>query len=81
MRLIASLAPVVSQYAVAAAAGDLEGLFPGELDHPAIGYETRPARDTVAGLNLEIRHGPAWLKFDGASGYLAIRAPGARCPD
>jgi hypothetical protein len=69
MRRIPFLAPVVI-VTVAAAAGDLEGLFPGELDHPAIGYATRPARDTVAELNLEIRHGLAQLKFDGTSGYL-----------
>jgi hypothetical protein len=54
----------------AAAAGDLEGLFTGGLDHPAIGYATRPARDTAAELNLEIRQGLAQLKFEGASGYL-----------
>ena len=56
--------------AIAAAFADLEGLFPGGRDHPAIAYPTSRARDTVAQLNLEIGQDLVHLRFDGPQGYL-----------
>jgi len=55
---------------VAAAFGDLEGLFDPGPEHPAIGYATRPAKDPVSELNRKIHEGKVQLKFDGEQGYL-----------
>ena len=55
---------------VAAAFGDLEGLFDPGPEHPAIGYATRPAKDPVSELNSKIQEGKIQLKFDGERGYL-----------
>jgi len=55
---------------VAAAFGDLEGLFDPGPGHPAIGYATRPAKDPVSKLNRKIQEGKAQLRFDGELGYL-----------
>jgi hypothetical protein len=55
---------------VAAAFGDLEGLFDPGPDHPAIGYATRPAKDPVSKLNRKIQEGKVQLRFDGEQGYL-----------
>ncbi|MGA7791566.1 MAG: hypothetical protein WCA19_00920 [Candidatus Acidiferrales bacterium] len=55
---------------VAAAFGDLEGLFDPGPEHPAIGYATRPAKDRVSELNRKIHEGKVQLKFDGEQGYL-----------
>jgi hypothetical protein len=53
-----------------AAAADLAGIFPGGLDHPAMQYHVRPARDPAAELNRAIRDGKVRLKFDQRFGYL-----------
>jgi hypothetical protein len=55
---------------VAAAFGDLEGLFDPGPDHPAIGYATRPAKDPVSKLTRKIQEGKVQLRFDGEQGYL-----------
>ena len=55
---------------VAAAFGDLEGLFVPGPDHPAIEYRTRPSKDAVSELNRKIQKGNVQLKFDGDQGYL-----------
>ena len=41
-----------------------------QLDHPAIQYSTRPARDPVAALNRRIQAGDLQLSFDTGHGYL-----------
>jgi hypothetical protein len=41
-----------------------------QLDHPAIQYSTREARDPVAALNRRIQAGDLQLSFDAAHGYL-----------
>jgi hypothetical protein len=41
-----------------------------QLDHPAIEYSIRPARDVVAGLNRRIQAGEVQLSFDANHGYL-----------
>jgi hypothetical protein len=64
--LIAALIP----FTVAAALGDLEGVFSPDIDHPAIQYTTRPVTDPVSQLNLKIRQGEVHLKFDDSQGYL-----------
>jgi len=53
-----------------AASADLEGLFPGGRDHPAIGYPTRRVQNTVSQLNVEIGQDLVHLQFDGVKGYL-----------
>jgi hypothetical protein len=55
---------------VAAAFGDLEGLFDPGPEHPAIGYRTRPPTDPISELNRMIQEGKVQLKFDGEQGYL-----------
>jgi hypothetical protein len=51
------------------ALGDLAGVFTGALDHPAIGYATRPVRDRVAALNRKLDEGKT-LEFEPQHGYL-----------
>jgi hypothetical protein len=41
-----------------------------QLDHPAIQYSTRAARDPVAELNRRIQNGDLQLSFDAVHGYL-----------
>jgi hypothetical protein len=41
-----------------------------QLDHPAIQYSTRAARDPVAALNSRIQAGDLQLSFDAGHGYL-----------
>jgi hypothetical protein len=60
----------VSIATTAAACADLQGLFPGGLDHPAIRYPSPLVHDTVSQLNVEIGQDLVHFKFDGAKGYL-----------
>jgi hypothetical protein len=56
---------------VAAMTGsEFGGLFSGGLDHPAIGYVTRPVHNSVSALNASLQEGKLWLTFGGPSGYL-----------
>src|SRR6187200_1204833 len=41
-----------------------------QLDHPAIQYLTRTARDPVAAIRQRIQDGSLQLSFDNAHGYL-----------
>jgi hypothetical protein len=41
-----------------------------DLEHPAIGYRTRPANDAVAVLNGRLQNGEQQLRFDNATGYV-----------
>ena len=50
--------------------GDLEGMFDGGLNHPAIEYRKRAAKDQVAELNRRIEEGKVQLQFEPGSGYL-----------
>ena len=50
--------------------GDLEGMFDGGIDHPAIEYHKRAAKDQVAELNRRIDEGKVQLQFEPGSGYL-----------
>ncbi len=50
--------------------GQLGGAFDAQLDHPAIGYATRPVADPVSKLNRKLQEGGAQLKFEGVAGYL-----------
>ena len=70
MRRALKITACVIACAAAGAAGDLEGLFRGGLDHPAIGYPSRPSKDAVAQLNRKLREGAATLQFDIGTGYL-----------
>jgi hypothetical protein len=54
----------------ATAFGDLEGMFQGGINQPAIEYRTRPATDPVAQLNRRIHNGQVQLQFEPVSGYL-----------
>jgi hypothetical protein len=55
----------------AASMGQLtERPLSGALNHPAIGYYTRPARDLVSALNRSVQEGSARLAFDETTGYL-----------
>ncbi|HYL73245.1 MAG TPA: hypothetical protein VEU96_03520 [Bryobacteraceae bacterium] len=69
MRLAAWIATGIAATAVAAFA-DLEGVFTGGLNHPAIEYATRPLHDPIAELNHKIQDGSVQLRFDGGQGYL-----------
>jgi hypothetical protein len=67
------LAPWIAAGIVVTAVGafaDLEGVFGGGLNHPAIEYATRPLRDPIAELNRKIQDGSVQLHFDGGQGYL-----------
>jgi hypothetical protein len=64
------IAAIVMFCGVAVEAGDLDGLFRGGLEHPAIEYATRPPRDAIAELNRKLREGAATLQFQSGSGYL-----------
>lgn len=66
----AALIAVLIPLTVAAARGDLEGVFSPDIDHPAIQYTTRPVTDPVSQLNLKIQQGEVHLKFDDSQGYL-----------
>jgi hypothetical protein len=66
--------------AAAATAGDLQGLFPGGLDHPAIRYNSRPAHDAAAELNRNLRDGKVKLRFDPSYGYLPALLDALRVP-
>ena len=44
--------------------------FTASIEHPAIGYSTRPVNDPVARLNRRIAENQAQLAFGGPSGYL-----------
>ena len=70
MRRALTIGAFVVACVVAGSAGDLEGLFRGGLDHPAIGYASRPSKDAVAELNRKLREGAATLQFDIGTGYL-----------
>ena len=48
----------------------LETTFFDALEHPAIGYATRPANDPVAALNRKLAGGDISFRFDPANGYL-----------
>jgi hypothetical protein len=50
--------------------GDLEGMFDGGRNHPAIEYDKRAAKDQVAELNRRIDEGKVQLQFEPGSGYL-----------
>ena len=50
--------------------GDLEGMFQGGLNQPAIEYHKRAAKDPVAELNRRIEEGKVQLQFEPGSGYL-----------
>jgi len=76
MRHLAALAAL----AAAATAGDLQGLFPGGLDHPAIQYNSRPAHDAAAELNRNLRDGKVKLRFDPSYGYLPALLDVLRVP-
>jgi len=52
------------------ALGDLEGMFDGGRNHPAIEYDKRAAKDQVAELNRRIDEGKVQLQFEPGSGYL-----------
>ena len=65
-RLLAIFASVF----LCAAAADLETLFRGGLDHPAIEYQTRAPKDGIAILNQRLREGSVSLRFGAAGGYL-----------
>jgi len=54
----------------AAVLAEIGGASLASPDHPAIGYNTRPATDAVAQLNRKIQDGQVQLKFDGIQGYL-----------
>lgn len=69
MRLIALLAIGIAAGAVAVFA-ELGGASLASVDHPAIGYATKPANDPVAQLNRKVQDGQAQLKFEGPQGYL-----------
>lgn len=57
--------------ALAAAAGlDFDSPFPGELDHPAIEYATRPEHNAVSELNTRLQEGKIRLEYEGTPGYL-----------
>jgi hypothetical protein len=49
---------------------ELSDAFDAPLEHPAIGYATRPVNDPVAKLNRKLQAGGAQLQFQGAAGYL-----------
>jgi hypothetical protein len=52
------------------ASGQLGDSSFDQLDHPAIQYSTRAARDPVAALALGIERGDVQLSFDAGTGYL-----------
>lgn len=64
LAILAILLPTVSLRA------QLTGTFSNWIAHPAIAYQTKPATDPVARLNLRLREGSATLAFDERSGYL-----------
>lgn len=66
----AALFAALILFTVAAAFGDLEGVFSADIDHPAIQYAKRPVTDPVSQLNLRIQQGAVHLKFDSSQGYL-----------
>lgn len=70
MRRALKIGACVVACVVAGSAGDLEGLFRGGLDHPAIGYAWRTSKDAIAELNRKLREGTATLQFDIGTGYL-----------
>jgi hypothetical protein len=49
---------------------ELGGAFDAQLEHPAIGYATRPVNDPVSKLNRKLQEGGAQLQFEGVAGYL-----------
>lgn len=55
---------------IAAAFGELAGMFGGGLQSPAIQYYTHPVSDPVYELNRKIQSGEVQLKFSGPQGYL-----------
>src|SRR6185436_18427155 len=57
--------------AMAAAAGQSRGAFPGTLDqHPAIDYRGGPLSDVVTALQRDLTAGSSSLAFEGTQGYL-----------
>jgi hypothetical protein len=64
--LFISILVIVSATAFA----DLEGLFRGGLDHPAIEYSTQTVTDAISALNIRIRNGDTHLEFSDSHGYL-----------
>jgi hypothetical protein len=55
---------------IAAALGDIGGMFEAGLQHRAIQYYTRPVADPVYELDRKIQSGERRLKFEGSGGYL-----------
>ena len=66
------LALLVALFVAGAVAvlAELGGASLASPDHPAIGYNTRPANDPVAQLNRKLQDGQARLKFEAGPGYL-----------
>jgi hypothetical protein len=56
--------------ALFAAQGDLDGMFTGVPQHPAIEYHTRPVNDVVAALNEKLQQGSVEVQFEKGPGYL-----------
>src|SRR4051794_11285215 len=71
LKTVAGVAALTLSGVIGLLAGQLDQqAFKGSLDHPAIGYGTRPLRDPVAQLNREIDGGRVQLPFDPRNGYL-----------
>ncbi len=63
-------AGAIATIGCATAFEDLDGVFQGSPDHPAIQYGALPSHDPVADLNRKLQAGEAELKFEDTSGYL-----------
>jgi hypothetical protein len=57
-------------FGVAVAFGDLGGVSPIDLDHPAIQYTDRTLHDPVSQLSLKLQRGEIHLRYEGPQGYL-----------
>jgi hypothetical protein len=64
------IAPAAALVIIAAALGDLGGMFEGGLQHPAVQYYTRSVTDPVYELNRRLQEGQVHLKFEGQQGYV-----------
>ena len=65
--LAAAVALAVSGSVVSGQLGDSIFVY---LDHPAIGYRTRPTSDPISQLNQKIQNGQIRLSFEPGHGYL-----------
>jgi len=65
-----TLLAIVLSFSAVTAFGDLEGMFDGGINHPAIEYRNRVAKDPVAELNGRLVDGKVQLQFEPDSGYL-----------